>query len=86
MSQPIRPRHRRFAQSQANNPADQRVEGAMAPCRTGTGEVIEAAGERIVAFGRSGKSPETRFLHPIGTPLRLAIPPICGHAATVSKA
>jgi hypothetical protein len=52
----------------------------------GTGEVIEAAGERIVAFERPGKSPETRFLRPIGTRLWLAIPAICTYAATVFKA
>ena len=43
-------------------PANQRVEAAVAPCRTRT-VVTEwlAAGERIVAFARPGKSLEMPF-------------------------
>jgi hypothetical protein len=54
--------HCRFAFVTNNSSANQRLEAAIAPCRTGTLQRVPgAAGERIVAFARPGKPSEIPF-------------------------
>jgi hypothetical protein len=60
---PTRTRHCRFAGYKQIYRQINALTFAMAPCRTRTrGDVVKAAAaERIVAFGRPGKSPKIPF-------------------------